>query len=151
MKSADVCLKLEVGRLVLSPIKSDLGESFFDFDIFCELIGRYRGFLPDRFFCRFYLGDIEKLILYCETHVRNAMSGVYESCTYFPLEGDLQIKLSSGEVVDFSDGYFSIRILFNCGQESEFSSNAYFGFETVVTLVDLASFCDGLKWLACKG
>lgn len=70
-----------------------------------------------------------------------------ESPPYVPLEGDIQIKDLDGDVVDWSDGYFSISILFNCGKTNELSYNTYFGLETVVGVAELNEFCEGLKRL----
>lgn len=64
-----------------------------------------------------------------------------------PLEGDIQIKGLDGDVVDLSDGYFSISVLFNCGKANELSSNIYFGLEAVVGLTELNEFCERLKRL----
>ncbi len=62
----------------------------------------------------------------------------------------MHITALSGDAVDLSDGEFSIRILFNCGQGEKAATNTYFGFETVVDVSDLNKFCIGLKGFLAK-
>lgn len=147
-KLLDISLKTEAGVLIFSPVGVHKSEGVFDFNIVCALAKRFSGFLPGSFTCRLYRSDIERLVSYFDSHVRGLMVGeLKESPPYVPLEGDMQIKCLDGDVVDLSDGYFSISVLFNCGKAGELFSNTYFGLETVVDLTDLNEFCEGLKIL----
>ncbi|MBB4820193.1 hypothetical protein HNP29_003586 [Pseudomonas alcaligenes] len=143
---SDVSLKTEAGDLIFSPVGVYKSEGVFDYNITCALAERFSGLLPGSFACRLYRNDIEGLISYFDVHLRSLVAGRFvESLSFLPLEGDIQIKGLDGEVTDFFDGYFSINILFNCGRANRSSSNTYFGFETVVEVVAVHEFCEGLK------
>lgn len=145
-KFLDVQFKTGVGSLIFSPVAVYRDEGIFDFNISCVLAKKFSGLLSGDFACRLYRNDIERLISYFDSHVQGLMAGTLaESPAYMPLEGDIQIKGLDGDVVDFSDGCFSISVLFNCGRADESSSNSYFGFETIVELSELHEFCEGLK------
>lgn len=138
-------LKTEAGSLVFSLVRADEYAGVFDFELSCVFVGSFYGYLPGKFSFRLYRGDIEKLIAYFFNHVQSLILGGEESPVYVPLESDFQIKCLSGDVVDFSDGYFSMSVMFNCGMGSEGSANTYFGFETVVDVGELSLFCEGLR------
>lgn len=146
-----VGLKLDVGVLQFVPVNIYVNDGVFDFNIFCALDSGFSGFLSEKFFCRLYRRDIERLISYFDSHVKGLVAGeLAESFTYVNLENDMHITALSGDAVDLSDGEFSIRILFNCGQGEKATTNTYFGFETVVDVSDLNKFCIGLKGFLAK-
>ncbi|KIP97668.1 MULTISPECIES: hypothetical protein [Pseudomonas] len=145
---SDIVFQTEAGCLMFSPVKVCDDEGFFDFKISCALAKNFSRFLQGDFACRLYGKDIERLVAQFDKHVRGLILGEYaQSLSYVPLESDIQIQFLDGEVIDVSDGYFSIIILFNCGKADEASSNTYFGLETVVEVSDFKSFCEGLKRL----
>ncbi|NWB29036.1 hypothetical protein [Pseudomonas gingeri] len=141
----DFSLKTEAGNLVFSLIRADECAGVFDFELSCVFVGSFSRYLPGKFSCRLYRGDIERLIAYFFNHVQSLVLGGEESPVYVPLESDFQIKCLSGDVVDFSDGYFSMSVMFNCGVGGEGSANTYFGFETIVDVGELSLFCEELR------
>jgi len=142
----DLELKLDAGVLLFSPFMICEDDGVFDFNVSCIFDGKFSGFLPGNFFCRLHRNDIERLIAYFDCHINLLMVGEWcESTSYVPLESDLQIKALDGDVIDCSDGEFSINILFNCGKGAKGTTNTYFGFETVVEISDLSKFCHGLE------
>lgn len=144
----DILFGLDIGDLIFSPVRVCEKDGVFDFVITCDLVEKFSGLLSGNFGCRLYRDDIERLILYFDSHIRGLkFEGRGESPVFVPLESDIQIRGLEGEVVDFSDGYFSIIIFFNCGKANEYSSNGYFGFEAVVEVTAVYEFCDGLKRL----
>ena len=123
-------------------------DGLFDFSIECVMPKAFTGFYPAGFSCRLYNDDLNRLIQYFNRHRQGLLDGsLSESPVFMPLEGDFQIKCSDGDVESADDGYFSICILFNAGKVNEDASNAYFGFETIVDVLDINRFCEDVKSL----
>lgn len=140
-------LKTEACNVIFSrkiPYESD----FFDFDIDCVMEKKFTGFYPNDFFCRLYKNDLRRLIQYFNKHFQGLKDGsISESPVYMPLEADIQIRCLDGDIDSSDDGYFSISILFNCGKINEDASNTYFGFETVIDVLDCKKFCNDINSL----
>ncbi|WP_152973086.1 hypothetical protein [Pseudomonas asplenii] len=127
-------------------MRIDKIEGVFDFNVACVFAGKFSGYLPGNFWNRLYRKDIERLIFYFENHMQTLASrSAISSAGYMPLECGMQIECLEGEAIDWSDGHFSMRVLFNCGSPDGESSNVSFGFETIVDFVDLNRFCDELR------
>ena len=90
--------------------------------------------------CCFSRKDIERLLLYFETHIQTlGRSQGYESYVFVPQQLDLQIQALSGSVESSTDGYFSVRCMLNCRPDG------YWGVEGVLDLLDLSDFTNNLK------
>ena len=144
-------LKTEACSVNFSLRELPLEDGCFDFDIKCVMPEKFTGFYPKSFLCRLYNDDLERLIQHFDRHCQGLMNGsLHESPVYTPLEGDIQIRCLDGDIEKPDDGYFSICILFNCGKVNEDASNTYFGFETIVDLIDLNKFCDSIRSLCFR-
>lgn len=140
-------LKTEVGNIGFFLRKASPETGVFDFDVKCEMNDKFRGFYPQRSFCRLYTDDLRKLVQYFRNHCVGLENGTLsESPVYMPLEADLQIRCLDGDVEN-DEGYFSVCILFNCGKQGESGSNNYFGFESVIELSELKIFCSNINKL----
>lgn len=110
------------------------------------LIRNIHVFFNGDFGCRFYRKDLERLISYLNSHMMSLISGeAIGEFAYMPLEGDIQVTCLEGETEDLLDGYFSLRIMFNCGAKDEVSSSCYFGLESVVYFSSIREFCHELE------
>ncbi len=133
-------LKTEAGSIIFFLQKNLPESNIFDFDIKCEMNGKFVDLYPKASFCRLYSDDLRKLVQYFQNHCAGLENGsLFESPVYMPLEADFQIRCLDGDI-EKEEGYFSLYIFFNCGKLTENGSNNYFGFESIIYLNDLKKF-----------
>ncbi|HCF5176279.1 TPA: hypothetical protein NIG24_004847 [Pseudomonas aeruginosa] len=122
-----------------------MGSDFFGFSVHVYLREDFPKFLSGDFFCELNSAGIKRLKEYFSSHLAGLkLGGVCNDLVYFPLSGDLKFRFMDGEVYDSNDGCFTIGVFFNCRGKAEGSSNSYFGFESVVDVVNMGRFCDGM-------
>jgi hypothetical protein len=142
-------LQLETGTISFILKASDDISGFYDFDIECLMDEKYTGFYPKNNFCSLHMKDLYQLIEYFDSHYKKLLfyNGNIESPVFTPMKGHFQLQCMEGDIdkTDHNDGYFSLTMLFNCGSSDKFLMDAYFGFDTIVTIKNSHRFINEIK------
>ncbi|MEH6631047.1 MAG: hypothetical protein V7776_09480 [Halopseudomonas aestusnigri] len=128
-----------------------LQSKLYDFDVEILLASKFKGYLPDSFYCRLYRKDLSEYIQYFQNHYHQliATDGWYESPEFIPSLGmDFTLQCHEGEIENIANGDFAITILINCGSTSEDTANTYFGLRTNLDTLNMRDFCDDLAKLS---